>query len=74
MHKEQIFLCGDDENICTDLISDLKSLGNEIVYLPHHDAFQDMASLSQTKKIIQVTKFSTFSASAALMGDKPIEQ
>ena len=77
----KLFICSEDREYCDRILSKVASLGGDAVVAPSIDpnnysagfsALVDFFALSRCKAIVQMTKYSTFSIAACLVGDVPI--
>ncbi len=78
---EPLFVCSDDPVYKAALIDHLRSKGGDVVTVatdldphkvPGNPALVDFFALSRCTRIVQMTKYSTFSLAAALVGDVPL--
>ncbi len=79
---EPLFVCSDDLDYRGALVERIRSRGGDVAVasaeaapgaeLPGYDALVDFFALSRCARILQLTKFSTFSIAAALVGDAPL--
>ena len=78
---EPIFLCSDDRAYREALLRDIRQKGGDVVTaparpahrrLPGYSALVDFFCLAGCAQIVQMTKHSTFSLAAALLGDRPL--
>jgi hypothetical protein len=78
---EPIFLCSDSSNYAAQIIDYINKRGGDVVTArldpahanqPGYDSIVDFFALSRTQRIIQMTKYSTFSIAAAICGDVPL--
>lgn len=76
--NKKFYLCSDDKLATSFFSEKLKELGTTDVYTNIStgnvtlDCMLDMMCLSKCKIVCQLTKVSTFSLAAALIGDKPL--
>ena len=78
---EPLFVCSDDLSYKTTLLERIRSRGGDAVAaspapaysrLPGYGALVDFFALSRCMRIVQVTKYSTFSIAAAMVGGVPL--
>lgn len=78
---EKFFICSDDMEYRDEVVQRIKALGGDIVCAdirPEHSqisgyaALVDFFCLARCSEIIQMTKYSTYSIAAALVGDVPL--
>jgi hypothetical protein len=76
-----MFLCSDDQKYKKILLKQIRSKGGNIVvaklpfqyrHIPGYAALVDFFALSRCIRIIQMTKYSTFSIAAAMIGGIPL--
>lgn len=77
--QQPLFICSDDQRYKAQLVKEIIARGGDVLVnqddthsLSHdYTALQDFFSLVECKRIIQMTKYSTFSIAAALISGKP---
>jgi len=78
---EPVFVCSDDASYRTALLDRIRFKGGDGVAAnpaaryrrePGYGALVDFFSLSRCKRIIQMTKYSTFSIAASITGNIPL--
>jgi len=81
LQNQKMFICSDDTAYKTQLLERIAAQGGDAVTIaPIHpnekrhgfDALTDFFALSQCASILQMTKYSTFSIAAAILGAAPI--
>lgn len=78
---EPLFICSDDPEYSASLVADIRVRGGDVA-IAHpvkahrqefgYDALVDFCALSRCKRIVQMTKYSTFSIAASIVGNIPI--
>jgi hypothetical protein len=80
-NREPLFLCSDDASYKDKFLMRIRSKGGDIVaasppppyrHLPGYEALVDFFALSRSSRIIQMTKYSTYSLAAAMVGGIPL--
>ena len=78
---EPMFICSDDPEYRKSLLEHIRAKGGDAVvssppaahsHLTGYEALVDFFALSVCARIIQMTKYSTFSLAAALVGDREL--
>ena len=78
---EPLFVCSDDLEYRDNLVQEIAAKGGDVVvanpssehkHLTGYEATVDFFALSRCKRVVQMTKYSTFSMAAALVGKKPL--
>lgn len=76
-----LFVCSDDKQYLHAFVEDLRARGADVALSapvakyagpPGYEALVDFFALSRCQKILQMTKYSTFSMAAAMIGNVPL--
>ena len=76
-----LFVCSDDKEYLATIVQDLRARGADVAlsapvakYIgpPGYEALVDFFALARCSKVLQMTKYSTFSMAAAMIGNVPL--